>query len=153
MSGDKSTILNFFYDQPMATISTVAQGSAQPESALIAFAETEDLEIIFETFVDTRKWQNLQDNPRVALVIGWNTKKHITIQYEGIATPIPSAKSEKYIKLFLAKDTPCTEKFLRDPRVCLFRIRPTWIRYSDYTNDNPKIIELICKTNIEKYTH
>lgn len=126
----------------MATISTVAQNSDQPASALIAFVETEDLEIIFETFVDTRKWRNLRENPRVALVIGWNTKEHITIQYEGVATSIPPAETEKYIQLFLAKDTPCTEAFLRDPRACLFKIRPSWIRYSDYTKATPKIIEL-----------
>lgn len=142
MNNDKSTILSFLQMQPMATVSTVAKNSNQPESALIAFVETHDLEIIFETFVGTRKWDNLQSNPSVSLVIGWDTKKHITVQYEGIATPIPSTETEEYITLFLAKDTPCTETFLRDPRVRLFKIRPDWIRYSDYTNNPPKIIEL-----------
>jgi len=125
----------------MATISTLAAHSSQPESALIAFTQTSDLEIIFETFVDTRKWNNLRENAHVALVVGWDIRKHITLQYEGLASPIPESETEQYIQLFLAKDTPCTEKFLRDPRVRLFKVSPTWIRYSDYTADFPTIIE------------
>jgi len=126
----------------MATIATVAPGSLQPESALIAFTQTDSLEIIFETFVDTRKWHNLLGNPKVSLVIGWDTKHHITVQYEGIATTAKDCEqSEAYIQMFLAKDTPCTEKFLRDGRVRLFKITPTWIRYSDYAGGTPVIIE------------
>lgn len=138
----EATVLDFLKNQPMATISTVAPGPARPESALIAFTQTEDLEIIFESFVETRKSVNLANNPRVALVIGWDGDVHITVQYEGIAKVIPDSEKEKYIQLFLKKDTPCTENFLRDPRALFYRVRPTWIRYSDYTNDKPQIIEL-----------
>jgi general stress protein 26 len=139
---DKAIILHFLQRQPMATIATVALGSLQPESALIAFAQTDDLAIIFESFVDTRKWRNLQDNPLVSLVIGWDTQTHITVQYEGRASAISTAEIERYTQLFLAKDTPCTETFLRDPRVRLFKVTPSWIRYSDYTGKAPHIIEM-----------
>ena len=139
---DKEKILGFLKSQSMATISTIAPGTLQPESALIAFTQTEKLEIIFESFVNTRKWENLQRNPHVAFVIGWDTKKHITIQYEGEAAAITENEVENYIRLFVAKDTPCTEKFLRDPRVRLFKTVPKWIRYSDYTRDSPRIAEI-----------
>lgn len=141
-AADKNTIYKFLNLQPLAVISTIAADSDQPESALIAFAETENLEIIFESFIDTRKWRNLRSNPRIALSTGWDRKKHITLQYEGVAAPIPTSETEQYIALFLAKDTPCTEKFLYDPRIQLYKISPIWIRYSDYTHDSPKIIEL-----------
>lgn len=141
MKKDKVTILEFLQSHPMATISTVAPGSSQPESALIAFTQTDKLEIVFETFVNTRKWHNLQKNPHVALVIGWDTKHHLTLQYEGVANPIADNEAEAHIALFLAKDTPCTEKFLHDPRVRLFKITPTWIRHSDYTVKPARIIE------------
>lgn len=125
----------------MATIATVnAQGS--PESALIAFAELPDFGIIFETFVDTRKFNNLKQNNKVAVVVGWDTQNHVTLQYEGKAEPIPDGEVEKYRKIFLQKDTACTEKFLLDPRVRLYTVTPTWLRYSDYTADNPAIIEI-----------
>src|SRR4051812_4531992 len=126
---DDKRILDFLRLNPMAIISTIAAGSLQPESALIAFTQTDTLEIIFETFVDTRKWHNLQSNPNVSLVIGRDTEHYITVQYEGLVTPAKdSEESERYIQTFLAKNTPCTEKFLRDPRVRLFKIRPAWIR-------------------------
>jgi general stress protein 26 len=142
MTKDDQAILEFLKTQPMATISTIAPGSLQPESALIAFTQTDELEIIFETFVDTRKWNNLQQNPHVSLVIGWNTEHYLTVQYEGIAAPAANdEQAEAYIQAFLAKDTPCSEKFLRDKRVRLFKIRPTWVRYSDYTREMPSIIE------------
>lgn len=145
MSNDnttRATVLDFLKIQPMATISTVAKNSDQPESALIAFTQTEDLEIVFESFAGTRKWNNIKSNPRVALVVGWSLDNYITLQYEGVAAPISDSGKEVYIQLFLDKDTPCTEKFLRDPRVQLYKVTPTWIRYSDYTNDKPKIVEL-----------
>jgi hypothetical protein len=114
----------------------------QPGSALVAFAQTDDLHLIFETFVDTRKWDNLQLNPYVAFVMGWDISKYITMQYEGVATAVPTNEIEKYTRLFLAKDTPCTESFLRGPRIRLFTVKPTWIRYSDYTGAIPNIIEM-----------
>jgi general stress protein 26 len=142
VSAEDQTILDFLKTQPMATISTIAPGSLQPESALVAFTQTNKLEIIFETFIDTRKWNNLQKNPHVSFVIGWDTKHHVTLQYEGIAEAAANDKqTELYIQVFLAKDTPCTEKFLRDYRVRLFKVKPTWIRYSDYTGKIPAIIE------------
>lgn len=126
----------------MATVSTIQPGSSQPESALVAFAQTDNLHLIFETFVDTRKWNNLQANPHVAFVVGWDTTKYLTLQYEGLASPVHEDEIEKYTQLFIAKDTPCTETFLRDSRVRLFTVKPTWIRYSDYTGTVPHIIEL-----------
>jgi general stress protein 26 len=142
MSTDAAHILQFLKSQPMATISTVAPGSLQPESALIAFTQTDDLKIVFESFVDTRKWHNLQRNPHVALVIGWDVEEQLTVQYEGTATAVQPDEVEKYTQLFLAKDTPCTETFLRDSRVRLFIVQPTWIRYSDYTEKVPHVTEM-----------
>lgn len=140
-AANDSTILQFLKTQPMAVVATIAADSWQPESALIAFTQTSNLEIIFETFVDSRKYQNLQQNPRTALVIGWDMARYITVQYEGIAAPVDSREYEMCVQAFRAKDTPCTEQFLRDSRVRFFKVKPTWIRYSDYTLDPPHIVE------------
>lgn len=137
----RQEILGFLHSHSMATIATV-NAHGNPESALIAFAELPDFGIIFETFVDTRKFDNLKQNSQVALVIGWDTKNHITLQYEGVAEPIPANETDKYRKIFLEKDTPCTETFLLDPRVRLYRVEPTWLRYSDYTTDKPVVTEI-----------
>jgi general stress protein 26 len=137
---DQKTIQQFLHSQPLATLSTIG-GGGTPESALVAFLELENFEIIFETFYDARKYANIGKNPAVALVTGWDPHTHITFQYEGKASEIPEKETEAYIRLFLQKDTPCTETFLRNPKVRLFKITPTWLRYSDYTGEAPRIVE------------
>jgi uncharacterized pyridoxamine 5'-phosphate oxidase family protein len=136
---DKQTILDFLHDHPLAVISTASNN--KPQSAVVAFAELDSLELIFETFIGTRKYKNLQKNNWVSLAIGWNPKMHITVQYEGTASEVGEKEVEEYIKVFLAKDTPCTEEFLRHGHGKLFKVKPKWIRYSDYTGLKPKIVE------------
>jgi len=62
---------------------TTATNSGQPEAALVGFAVTSALEIIFDTVRSSRKYPNLKENPRVAFVAGCTTE--ITVQYEGEA--------------------------------------------------------------------
>ncbi len=52
------------------------------ESAVVAIAETEDLELIFGTFFTTRKYANLKLNPHVSVVIGWDDGEKITSELE-----------------------------------------------------------------------
>lgn len=137
----KKELLDFLNRNPMAVISTKSDSSEFPESALIAFAEYGSFEIIFETFNISRKYQNLLQNNKVSLVIGLDHTKLKTIQYQGVAELIPEDEVESSIQYFLDKDTPCTEKILRDNRARLFKITPTWLRYSDYTNGPPRILE------------
>lgn len=134
-------ILAFMHANPMAVISTVGNDMGVPQSALIAFVELPNFEVVFETFYKTRKYENLKANRSVSLVIGWDIKKQITLQYEGRASPIPKKEYEKAITTFLKKDTPCKEQFLRHPHVRLYKIKPLWLRYSDYTGEVPQILE------------
>lgn len=138
----KSEIRTFLNENPMTTISTINHLTKGPESALVAFAELATLELIFETFHIARKYDNLRQDGRVSFVIGWDIKRHITVQYEGIASELSGDDIEVYRQIFIDKKTPCTEQFLRDPRVRLFKVSPTWLRYSDYTLGTPRIIEL-----------
>lgn len=138
----KQIILEFLHSHPMATIATIDAHIAKPESALVAFAEFSTFELLFETFRISRKFDNLKANNAVSFVVGWDPKHHVTLQYEGEALPIVPKKREMLIQHFLQKDTPCTEKFLHDPRVRLYTVKPKWIRYSDYTGEVPDIIEI-----------
>lgn len=136
-------ILAFFKKNPLAVISTIGEQSLKPEAALVAFAETEKLELLFETFSFARKNANLKKNNKVAFVIGWDTLIHITVQYEGIAQPIKNIHElTRYQELFLEKKTPCTKEYLYHPAARLYKVKPTWIRYSDYTVEPAEIFEL-----------
>lgn len=142
---EKQQVLNFLHVHLMAVISTIHYDKNAPEAALVAFCETEDFEIIFQTFNDARKYINLQHNPNVAFVVGWDIKKEkqITFQYEGIARELVTGTDEykKCRIIFEAKKTPCTNEFLDQPKSRLFVCKPTWFGYSDYTQDTPYVIE------------
>jgi len=127
---------------PLAALATIHEDAQAPEAALVAFAEFDSLELVFETFNDSRKYANLLANPRVALVVGWNARRHVMLQYEGVARQVSGDEAAECRSVLLQKKTPCTDAFLRDPRVRLFRISPIWIALSDYTATPPKVIEL-----------
>ena len=54
-----------------------------PQAAVVGFAVTDALEIIFDTVATSRKYHNLRVDPRIALVVGW--EHEITVQIEGVA--------------------------------------------------------------------
>ncbi|MEK7571497.1 MAG: pyridoxamine 5'-phosphate oxidase family protein [Patescibacteria group bacterium] len=141
--GEKTIITNFLKQHTLATIATVNPKNLKPESALIAFAELENLEILFITLEGSRKYTNLLQNTQVAMVIGWDKHYWRTLQYEGLAVSVEPAAVAYYKELFSQKkDTPCTEVFLSNPDMKLFKITPTWIGYSDFTGKKPQVIEL-----------
>lgn len=142
-SQEKQIISAFLKKNVLATIATVNKKSSQPESALIAFAETDNLEIIFITQIGSRKYVNLLNNHRVALVIGLDKNNWITLQYEGTAHQITGHKATEYKQFFLKKEgSPCTDIFLSNPAMKFFKITPTWIGYSDFTGKKPLVIEI-----------
>lgn len=142
MKQKKQFIFDFLSKHELAVISTIDSRMKKPEAALVAFAETKDLEIVFQTQCDTRKYHNLRINREVALVVGWDPSYHVTLQYEGSAEELGGHELKQCLALFLAKDTPCTETFLANPKSKIFKVRPHWIAYSDYTKKVPEVFEL-----------
>ena len=72
-----------------AVEATVTPSDA-PQAAVIGFAATERLELIFDTLKTSRKYQNFLSSPKMALVIGWDDAQ--TLQVEGVADE-PGARS------------------------------------------------------------
>lgn len=127
--------------QPLMVVSTVHHNSNGPESALVAFSQTRELEIIFQTQNDTRKFKNLQSNTSVSAVIGFSDKEHITMQYEGNARVLKKTELENAISIFKQKKTPCGDEFIYHPKAVFILITPKWISLSDYRGNEPKIFE------------
>jgi general stress protein 26 len=141
---DKQKVLSVLRSQMLAVVSTVGKGSSTPESALIAFAEDDDLHVYFQTGRHTRKAANLQTNPRVALVIGLNQVDLVTVQYEGVAQQITDAAELEALKQrFIAKNSPTTKEYFNHPTAIFFKVTPTWIGCSDYSGAKPHVIELM----------
>jgi general stress protein 26 len=125
---DLSEIYAFVRTERLAVLSTSAV-DGQPESALVGFAASPGLEIVFDTVKSSRKYPILKSNPRVALVIGCSTE--ITVQYEGIAEELDDAEDGKYLQIYYAV-YPDGRARRSWPGIVYFVVRPTWVRYCDY---------------------
>jgi len=111
------------------------------QAAVVGIAVTDRFEVVFDTLESTRKAGNLRSNPRLALVIGgMNLGDERTVQFEGIADE-PSGVELERIKQAYYKAYPDGPSRLHWPGLIYVRVRPTWIRYSDYNKTPPQILE------------
>jgi general stress protein 26 len=122
----------------LAVQASVAPTGA-PQAAVVGFAVTDALKIIFDTAASSRKYRNLRDDPRVALVIGWEDET--TVQIEGIAD-VPVGDELERLRACYFVAYPDGRERLAWPDITHFRVRPTWVRYSDFTQNPPRIVEL-----------
>lgn len=127
----------FMAGERLGVLATVGEGG-RPEAALMGFAVTPELEIIFDTVKSSRKYPNLKKNPHVAWVVGCTTE--VSVQYEGEAEELEGEALAKYKKIYFAKftDGPDREKW---PGITYFVVRPKWVRYCDYNPANRRIEE------------
>lgn len=137
MADKKQIILDFIKRNKIGVIATT--NSNQPEAAVVEYGETENFELIFDTFISSRKYQNLLKNPGVAFVIGWD--EDITIQYEGEANELKGEELKKYKEIYFKKN-PRAKKWGGREGVTYFKIVPKWIRYSDLNQDPWEIFEV-----------
>jgi hypothetical protein len=122
----------------LAVQASVAPTGA-PQAAVVGFAVTDALEIIFDTVASSRKYRNLLADPRVALVIGWENE--VTVQIEGLAD-VPVGDDLERVRACYFIAYPDGRERLAWPGITHLRVRPTWVRYSDFTQNPPRIVEL-----------
>jgi len=119
--------------------SVSADGAAQ--AAAVGIAITDRFEIVFDTLSSSRKAQNLRRNPKIALVLGGlRDGEERTVQYEGVADE-PAGDELERLKQAYYQVYPDGPSRLRWPGLIYVRVRPTWIRYSDFTAMPPLIVE------------
>lgn len=136
-----TAMLEFLKTQQLCTIATNRAGGS-PESALVAFAQDEQLHIYFQTGRHTRKAQNLAQSLNVSFVFGLTLETGITMQYEGRAEQLhDSTRIAACKRLFLDRNSPTTAEFLEHPTSIFFEVTPTWIGMSDYRGKKPVVIE------------
>lgn len=134
----KQGVLEFIKKHKLAVISTVGE-DAKPESAVLEFGETDELELVFDCASSSRKYRNLQTNKQVSFVIGWD--ESITVQYEGVAVQITGTEAEKYQHAFWLKN-PEAERWKNEEGITYFKVTPQWIRYSDLNKKPWEIFEV-----------
>ncbi|HRG99190.1 MAG TPA: pyridoxamine 5'-phosphate oxidase family protein, partial [Polyangiaceae bacterium] len=132
---ERDDLLAFLRAQRWAVEASVSVHGT-PQAAVIGVAVTDDLEIVFDTAEASRKTANLRRNPRAALVVGWDDAR--TVQLEGLADEPRGAELERLKAAYFARFPDGPERAAREP-LTYFRVRPRWVRVSDFTGPEPKV--------------
>jgi general stress protein 26 len=139
MSAESERLLDFLRQHRLAVEASISE-SGSPQAAVVGIAVTDRFEIVFDTVDTTRKARNLRRNGQVAFVIGGLTGEERTAQYEGIADEPSGAELER-LKAVYYRVYPDGPSRLSWPGLIYVRVRPTWIRYTDYTVNPTEITE------------
>lgn len=101
-----------------------------PDSAFVGFSVMPNLDIIFGTSNDSRKFSCILANKHVSFNVSDEAKRQ-TIQLKGIVEMIPKPDFDQYENAHYAKIGESFRKFKDAPDREFFIIRPTWLRFSD----------------------
>jgi hypothetical protein len=134
----RADLVQFLRRYKLAVQASVAPGGS-PQAAVVGFAVSDACEIVFDTVTTTRKYQNLAADPRIALVIGWD--HDATAQIEGVVD-FPTGDELTRVREIYFTAYPDGRDRLAWPGITHARVRPTWVRHSDFTSDPPRIIEI-----------
>ena len=135
----QAELYHFMAKQTLGVLGTIGP-TGTPQSALVGIAVTPELEIVFDTVKSSRKYPNLIARANCSFVIGgWGTIEQ-TVQYEGVAEELKSPDLERYQATYF-KTWPDGPARMIWPGIVYLVVRPTWIRYSDFGQNPPLIVE------------
>jgi len=136
----RAELLQFMRSHSLA-VQASASLSAAPQAAVVGIVVTEAFQLFFDTLETSRKVQNLRRSPKVAFVIGGLTAgDERTVQYEGVADE-PIGEALERLKALYFTRFPGERDRQGPPGLVFVRVRPSWIRYSDYNRTPPEIVE------------
>jgi hypothetical protein len=130
-------LYRFLSGQRLAVVSSIGPDGA-PQSAVVGIGVTPDLKVVFDTLKETRKCRNLLARSACSLVIGWDNE--ITAQYQGFAVNRRKHEEGAWKDAYF-KAWPDGRERLSWPGITYFVVLPRWIRYSDFNQRPPSIIE------------
>ena len=136
----RDALLEFVRSEKYA-VQTSVSAAGSPQAAVVGIAVTDAFEIVFDTVSSSRKAQNLHGNHRIAFVIGGTRDgDERTVQYEGIADEPVGEELVRLQQVYFAR-FPDGRDRLSWPGLTHVRVKPTWIRYSNFGANPPEIVE------------
>jgi PPOX class probable F420-dependent enzyme len=133
----RADLVRLLREHRLAVVSTLGPDGG-PQSAVVGCAISDGLEIVFDTLDDTRKARNLRRDPRVSLVIGWDHET--TAQIEGTADFPTGAERDRILACYF-EAYPDGRDRLAWPGITHVRVRPHWVRWSDFNRRPPVLFE------------
>jgi pyridoxine/pyridoxamine 5'-phosphate oxidase len=132
--------LHRFITQCKLGVLATVSSSGTPQSALMGVAVTPQLEVIFDTVKSSRKYANLNARPACSFVFGWANEQ--TVQYEGEAEELDGSELRRCQDVYF-RVWPDGPTRLTWQGIVYFLVKPKWIRYSDYDQNPPLILEFV----------
>jgi general stress protein 26 len=130
-----------FLRGPRYAVEASVSAAGQPQAAIMGIVVSDAFEILFDTLGSTRKMANLRANPRIALAIGSLAEgEHRGVQLEGLADEPHGEELARLQELYFEK-FPDGRLRLSWPGITYVRVKPAWLRYSDYGGGKPRILE------------
>lgn len=136
----RSELLEFLRQHLLAVEASIAAHGGGPQAAVVGIVIGDDFEVFFDTLKSSRKYQNLKRDPRLALVIGWDLEQARTVQFEGRADEPQGAELEALKARYFAA-FPDGVARAAWPDIAYVRVRPSFLRFSDFRSEEPKIVE------------
>ncbi len=137
----RAEILTFVRRHSLGVQASVS-ADGRPQAAVVGFVATDGFEVVFDTLDATRKVANLRRMPRCAFVIGGMTAgDERTVQLEGITDEPAGADLDRLKELYFAR-FPDGRDRQQWPGLTYIRVRPHWVRFSDFNQSPPLIAEL-----------
>ena len=123
----EDTIRALFRTQKLAVLST--HGSGQPYASLVAFVSSPDLKhLYFATARTTRKYHNLDVDPRVAMLMDSRSNLEsdihtaVAVTATGTAGEVREQEKDPGVRLYLSKH-PYLQDFIRAESCALIRVK------------------------------
>ena len=123
----KESIRKLFKSQKLAVLAT--KGKVYPYNTLVGYAVTNDLRfILFATMRHTRKYENINKNPHVSMLIDsrknyiGDFKNAVALTVTCKAVNIKKSLKKKYEKMYL-KRFPHLDGFISDPDTSIIALK------------------------------
>lgn len=131
----KQQALEFLKSHKTAVVATVSK-EGEPQASTVFYSIDDDFTFNFITDKSSRKFQNLQNNPRLAIVVGYGPDV-ITIQCGGRAEIVDYGNNTIEAETIITKvmknsklgGTPPELPVLMNPEVIIgsFTVKPEWM--------------------------
>lgn len=139
-------VLTFLRHHPMAVLSTV-NGESQPWGSAIYYVVDGEFNFYFVTRVGTLKYQNIEQNPHVALTVADNDRQ-TTVQASGLITKVPVEDYMDIVFDKLAKIRPKDDPHwappltkIREGNYMPLKLTPSKLQYANYKDRKSDINE------------
>jgi hypothetical protein len=136
----RAQLLTFMRMHRYAVQASVHPAGA-PQGAVVGVAISDQFEVVFDTLGTSRKACNLRRSPAIALVFGGSeSNPEGAVQLEGFADEPLAAERDRLVNLYLGV-FPDGRDRQNLPDLTYFRVKPRWIRYSDFGVTPPELVE------------